>query len=166
MNKYLLDSNVFIEAKNRYYGFDICPGFWASIVELYAAGRVYCIEQVRNELLSQGDALDNWLQSAIAASFFSETNEHSTIKSYQQLISWVYSEPQFEDEAREEFASVADGWVIAYAHAKGMKVVTHEKLAPHAKKRVPMPNVCEQFGVAYVDTFEMLRDLKVSYVKA
>ncbi|MBF0147506.1 MAG: DUF4411 family protein [Magnetococcales bacterium] len=25
---YLLDSNVFIEAKNRYYAFDICPGFW------------------------------------------------------------------------------------------------------------------------------------------
>ncbi|MBF0436614.1 MAG: DUF4411 family protein [Magnetococcales bacterium] len=24
---FLLDSNVFIEAKNRYYGFDICPGF-------------------------------------------------------------------------------------------------------------------------------------------
>ncbi len=25
---YLFDANVFIEAKNRYYAFDICPGFW------------------------------------------------------------------------------------------------------------------------------------------
>ena len=25
---YLLDTNVFIEAKNRYYAFDIAPGFW------------------------------------------------------------------------------------------------------------------------------------------
>jgi hypothetical protein len=25
---FLLDSNVFIQAKNFYYGFDICPGFW------------------------------------------------------------------------------------------------------------------------------------------
>lgn len=25
---YLLDANVFIEAKNRYYGFDLAPGFW------------------------------------------------------------------------------------------------------------------------------------------
>lgn len=24
---YLLDANVLIEAKNRYYGFDIAPGF-------------------------------------------------------------------------------------------------------------------------------------------
>mgnify|MGYP006298525777 CR=1 FL=1 len=25
---YLLDANVFIEAKNRYYGMDFCPAFW------------------------------------------------------------------------------------------------------------------------------------------
>ncbi len=28
MTRYLLDTNVFIEAKNRYYSFDICPAFW------------------------------------------------------------------------------------------------------------------------------------------
>jgi hypothetical protein len=25
---YLLDSNVFIQAKNLHYGFDFCPAFW------------------------------------------------------------------------------------------------------------------------------------------
>ena len=25
---YLLDSNVFIEAKRLHYGFDFCPAFW------------------------------------------------------------------------------------------------------------------------------------------
>ena len=25
---FLVDSNVLIEAKNRYYAFDIAPGFW------------------------------------------------------------------------------------------------------------------------------------------
>ena len=33
-NRYLLDANPFIEAKNRYYGFDICPGFWTAIIDL------------------------------------------------------------------------------------------------------------------------------------
>jgi hypothetical protein len=27
---YLLDSDVFIQAKNLHYGFDFCPGFWGS----------------------------------------------------------------------------------------------------------------------------------------
>ncbi len=25
---YLLDTNVFIQAKNLHYGFDFCPAFW------------------------------------------------------------------------------------------------------------------------------------------
>jgi hypothetical protein len=25
---YVLDANIFIEAKQRYYGLDFCPAFW------------------------------------------------------------------------------------------------------------------------------------------
>lgn len=28
---FLVDADVFIAAKNRYYAFDICPGFWNSL---------------------------------------------------------------------------------------------------------------------------------------
>lgn len=30
---YLLDANVFIQAKNQYYTFQICPGFWESLIQ-------------------------------------------------------------------------------------------------------------------------------------
>nr|WP_269633613.1 DUF4411 family protein [Pelomonas sp. BJYL3] len=33
---YLLDANVFIQAKNLQYGFDFCPGFWDWLAQ-YAA---------------------------------------------------------------------------------------------------------------------------------
>jgi len=36
---YLLDTNVFIEAKNRYYGFGFCPAFWDWIDGAHAAAR-------------------------------------------------------------------------------------------------------------------------------
>jgi hypothetical protein len=49
------------------------------------------------------------------------------------------------------------------AMAKGRIVVTHEVPAPDAKNRVPIPNVCVQFNVPYVDTFKMLRDLGVRF---
>ncbi len=35
---YLLDANVFIDAKNRYYGFDFCPGFWDWVDLAHAMG--------------------------------------------------------------------------------------------------------------------------------
>lgn len=28
MTRYLLDTNIFIQAKNLHYGFDFCPAFW------------------------------------------------------------------------------------------------------------------------------------------
>ncbi|MGI6459578.1 MAG: DUF4411 family protein [Candidatus Hydrogenedentales bacterium] len=29
---YLLDSDVFIQAKNEHYAFSICPGFWECLI--------------------------------------------------------------------------------------------------------------------------------------
>ena len=82
------------------------------------------------------------------------------------MMNWVYSQSQFTDAAKTEFASVADGWVIAYAAVNGMVVVTHEQYAPDARRKVPMPNVCIEFDVAYVDTFAMLRDLREKFIRS
>jgi len=46
---YLLDSNVFIQAKNLHYGFDFCPAFWDWIDRGHTAGVVYSIDSVRAE---------------------------------------------------------------------------------------------------------------------
>ena len=41
---YPLNTNVFIEAKNRRYGFDICPAFWDWIDHVHQAGMVFSID--------------------------------------------------------------------------------------------------------------------------
>ena len=35
---YLLDTNVFVEAYRRYYGLDLCPGFWDSLTHFCEEG--------------------------------------------------------------------------------------------------------------------------------
>ena len=50
MTGYLLDANVFIEAKNRHYGFDFCPAFWDWLVAQNQAGKVASVEKVADEL--------------------------------------------------------------------------------------------------------------------
>ena len=47
---YLLDTNVFIEAKNRYYGFDFYPAFWDRIIAKSAEGKAFSIEKVGEEI--------------------------------------------------------------------------------------------------------------------
>ena len=80
------------------------------------------------------------------------------------MITWVNAEPQFTPAARVEFASAADGWLIAFAKVNRLIVVTQEEYARDAQRKVPMPNVCLEFDVDYVDTFEMLDELKVQFV--
>lgn len=57
--KYLLDANVFIEAKRRYYAFDLCPGFWDCLVSHHQGDRIQSIDRVKQEL-ERGDDLLQW----------------------------------------------------------------------------------------------------------
>jgi hypothetical protein len=53
--------------------------------------------------------------------------------------------------------------LIAKARAIGATLVTHEVAAPLAMKRVPIPNVCNHFGVTYLNTFDALRGLSGTF---
>ena len=43
---YLLDTNTLIQAKNEYYAFDLCPGFWKWLERNNEGGMVHSIEPV------------------------------------------------------------------------------------------------------------------------
>ena len=57
---YLLDANVFIQAKNLYYGLDFCPAFWDWLIVNNKAKRVFSIEKVEDELNAGADELTTW----------------------------------------------------------------------------------------------------------
>ncbi len=160
---YVLDSNVFIEAKNAYYAFALCPGFWNSLLGHYESGNLCSIDHVKRELLVGRDDLARWIKRSVPVTFFDPTTDTTVTAQYREISTWVQSNPQFVDLAKAEYAASADGWLVAYAKAKGHVVVTHEQLRAEARNRVPIPNVCEQFGVAYTDTFQMLKALGVQF---
>jgi Domain of unknown function (DUF4411) len=162
--RYVLDANVFIEAHQTYFGFDICPGFWLSLVRQHEAKRVYSIDKIKAELVALKDRLSEWVRVSAPRTFFKGTADKSVSDAFKDMVNWVQSESQFTLEAKAEFASVADGWVVAYAKANGLVVVTHEEFARDVKKRVPIPNVCVEFDVEYCNTFDMLRELRVQFV--
>jgi hypothetical protein len=57
---YLLDANVFIQAKNLHYGLDFCPAFWDWLIARNASGEVFSIERVRDEIEAGADELATW----------------------------------------------------------------------------------------------------------
>ena len=169
--RYVLDANVFIEAKNKYYGFNLCPGFWKALIGRHESSHIFSIDKVRDELVKVRsdpgdgpDRLSDWAKDTVPVGFFKKTQDQRVVDAFQDMVTWVNSELQFTSAAKAEFASVADGWVIAYARANGLIVVTHEEYSPAVQKKVPMPNVCLEFDVDYVNTFQMLEDLKVKFI--
>ncbi len=67
---YLLDANVFIQAKNLHYGFDFCPAFWDWLDDTNSLGIVFSVEKVADELLAGNDELAEW-QRSVGIHFFS-----------------------------------------------------------------------------------------------
>jgi len=62
MMTYLLDANVFIQAKNLHYGFDFCPAFWKWLEIENHRGKVFSVEKVGTELEAGADDLAAWAQ--------------------------------------------------------------------------------------------------------
>jgi len=81
------------------------------------------------------------------------------IAAFREIMTWVQSQDQFTPAAKTQFATCADGWLVAYARVHGGTVVTHERPSADAKNRVKIPNVCDAFTVPYANTYDMLRGL-------
>jgi hypothetical protein len=160
---YVLDANVFIEASRRYYAFDLAPVFWENLIRYAQEDKIKSIDRVKQELDRGKDELSEWANHDFHEAFVS-TNDSSVINVFKEIMIWVDSQKQFSPAAKADFAQGADGWLVAYAKVHNCVVVTHETISAEAKRTVPIPNVCQAFDVSFVDTFEMLRRLRIKFL--
>ena len=161
MTDYCLDSNAFIEGKKGPYGFDIAPRFWELIDELTDSGQISCSAQVYNELLEGQDDLEGWARDRRAQGLFVEPDAEVQ-EAYRDVVAHVVQRYP-DNQARRRFLNRADPWVIAHAIAEGCTVVTLEMRDPEISQQVKIPNVCDQLNVRSINTYQMLRELGVSW---
>lgn len=162
---FLLDADVFIAAKNAYYAFDICPGFWSGVLRECERGRIRSLDRIRNELLlgRKEEDLVQWVTKEVPATFFLDSNADDVNSAFADVMLWVQRNPRYFDRAKAKFATEADGWLVAYSMVHQTVVVTNEQPRPESRNRVLLPDVCVQFQVPYKDTFVMLRELAVRF---
>ena len=162
---YLIDSDVLITAKNRYYAFPICPGFWDSLLHGHAQGSVHSIDRVKQELLlgREDDELVQWVGRSVPGEFFLSSNGSDVANAFTRVMLWATRHSQYQDEAKAKFASGADGWLVAHGVVSGKIVITNEQPRPEARNQIKLPDACDAFDVQYEDTFWMLHELGVQY---
>ena len=150
---YVLDANVFIQAKNLHYGLDFHPGFWEWLLAANHQYKVFSIEKVGDELAAGGDELANWA-APLGEDFFVKP-EAATLPALGIVSTWVTTQ-NYEPAAINTFLQVADYYLVAQALAGGHTVVTHE-IASSSTRKLKIPNVCIGLGIKCMTPFEMLR---------
>ena len=159
--EYVLDANIFMTAHHEYYAPDLCPGFWQCLEHYAREGRVLSIDRVRGEILSPHKLVE-WVRQA-PSKLFRSSAQREVADAFSEMQTWVQGNDRFYLPAKDEFARVADGWLAAYAKVHGAIVVTEETFDPNVRVKVPLPNVCKKFDVAYQNIFAMLRGLGVRF---
>lgn len=157
---YLLDANVFIQAKNLHYGLDFCPAFWDWLVEANATGRVFSIEKVGDEVEAGADDLATWA-TARGSAFFLRPDA-ALLAALASVSAWATGQ-SYEPAAVNTFLQVADYYLVAHALAHGHTVVTHEVPSP-STKRIKIPNACIGVDVKCMTPYEMLRVERARFV--
>jgi len=158
---FLLDTNTLIQAKNDYYAFGLCPGFWDWLIAANAAGTVHSIEPVLGEIRDGNDDLTDWA-NARPPSFFLPVDGAAAAQ-LPRVVQWVQA-GDFREEAKRDFLAKADPVLIAYALAHGRTLATHEVHIEGERRKVKVPTVCRALGVNCVRTFQMLTSEAVRFV--
>lgn len=160
MTRYLLDSNVFIQAKNLHYGFDFVPAFWDWLVKANHEGIVASIEQVADELRAGGDELSEWAQERDDTFFLPA--DSSVLPALERVSQWT-SGQNYDPAAIATFLQLADYWLIAHALAHNYVVVTHEVPAQTIRK-IKIPNACIALNIRCISPYQMLRQERARFV--
>lgn len=163
---YLIDSDVFIQAKNLHYGFDICPAFWAWLEASNAAGEVFSVERIGGELTAGQDELAAWARARGSAFFL--LPDAAVLAAFARLSAWAAGS-HYDADAKAEFLASGEYYLIAHALAHGGTVVSHEQPS-NSLKKIKVPDACAGVGQMYnvniscVGPFKMLRDSGATFV--
>lgn len=153
---FILDTNVFIEAWNKYYSPSVCQDYWQVIETLAQKGVVRIPEQVYDELEDKDDDLFNWIK---ARPVLIETVTEGVQQKMSTLLADNVAKNIVNNNRRR---NLADPWVIAHAMENGHTVVTKEILT--GRDHDPrIPDVCAKFNVPYLDDFQFIQQVGMKF---
>ncbi len=117
---------------------------------------------VRDELIRGHDELAAWVTARRSATWFLPQNDPATTQVLGRIADSI-QRGKYTDAAKADFMSGADPWLAAKAKVVGATVVTMERLDRAARRKVFLPNICADEGVATLSTFEFLRKLGAQF---
>ena len=156
---YCLDTNVLIQAWQRYYSPSFCPKYWDVLAELGRENIIFIPEMVREEITRTEDDLSHWLK--ISEIPIVKIDEPVT-QCLQSIHAQNSKHKSLVDNTKAR--SLADPWVIAHAMNEKATVVTkEEKVTALNSNRIKIPNVCDNMGIRWINDFQFISELGITF---
>jgi len=156
---YCLDSNVLIQAWQKYYSPKYCPSYWDILNELGSEDRIFIPSMVYDEIVKTDDDLSDWLKGSniVAKPITSDVT---------QILKSIYAaDPNHKHLVdSKKGRSLADPWVIAHAIKEDAIVVTkEEKVTALNSNKIKIPNVYDNMGVNWINDYKMVEQLGLNF---
>lgn len=156
---YCLDSNVLIQAWQKYYSPKFCSDYWEVLNELGNQKKIFIPEMVYEEIIRTEDDLSKWLKKSNIA-------VHKIDEDVAKFLKEIYSNNPIHkflvDSTKAR--SLADPWVIAHAMNEKATVVTkEEKITALNSNKIKIPNVCDNLGVRWINDFRLIEELNIQF---
>ena len=153
---YLIDANVLIDANRDYYPISRVPQFWDWLVAMGRQGRIKVPLEIYEEVIVGKDTLAEWLNDNKNAMLLDESVT-------ADLVANVVNRGYANDLTDDEILKMGnDPFLIAYAFADRNRrcIVTTEASKPSRfRANRHIPDVCDDFDILWIDTFQLIRDL-------
>ncbi len=156
--RFIIDSNVFIDAKNKYYGFDVCPGFWKWLLVKHEEGLLFSIDKVKNDINQGNDTLQKWIQFETPQGFFLGTESITNFELNEIRTKLEQADIRHDKSNKiDDFMGCSDPYLIAYARMTDYGIITLEKGGINHREKIKIPGVCELFDVPHkTSIFDLL----------
>ena len=164
---YLLDANTLIDAKRDYYAIDRVPEFWTWLIFQGQNGNVKIPVEVYEEFSDtkdkdgKKDALAEWADQIDVknALLFGEEAE-------QDLVARITYGGYVANPTDDELEKIGrDPFLLSYAlmNPENRCIVTTESSKPSRRgANRHVPDVCDDFGIRCINSFEMIREMNFS----
>jgi predicted nucleic acid-binding protein len=136
-----------------------CPDYWDVLNQLGNKGIIFIPEAVNDEIVRTDDDLAAWLKT-------SKIPVYPIDENVQKCLQSIYAKNPLHKFLVDNIKSrsLADPWVIAHALNENATVVTKEnKETALNTKRIKIPNVCENMGVRWINDFDLIKELNLSF---
>lgn len=154
-----MDTNVLIQAWQKYYSPSICPSYLDLLNQLGLENRIFIPKEVFVEITRTEDELAAWLKTSKIPVY--NLNE-SVTKCLSTIFAANPSHKFLVDSIKQR--SLADPWVIAYAMSENACVVTkEEKVTASNSDKIKIPNVCENMNVRCINDFKFIREVSIRF---